>query len=210
MRAFEEAWVSLPGSAQTWPLNVRVNDKVVPVVEHDGVPSLRLPAGLHDLAGEFRWSAMPERIAVPKQFGILSLVIEGEAVTIPNWDAAGDVWLKRVCAEAEEKDLLTVQVYRVIEDGIPLWLRTEIDLTVSGKNREEQLGWILPEGWQLSLVESPIPVAVDDEGRMKAQVRAGNWKVQVHAFRNQDIHEMRFAPNVQPLTNVELVGFRET
>ena len=117
---------------------------------------------------------MPQRIAVPKQVGILSLVVNGESVPIPSWDAAGDVWLKRARVEESTKDLLTMQVYPVIEDGIPLWLRTEIDLTVSGKSREEPLGWILPDGWQLSLVESPIPVAVDDRGQLKAQVRAGN------------------------------------
>jgi len=208
VRVFEEAWVSLPGSDQTWPFNVRANDEPVPVLEHDGVPSLRLSAGLHDLAGEFRWNAMPQRIAIPKQIGILSLVIAGEAAAIPNWDALGYAWLKRVRTEPAEKDLLAVKVYRVIEDGIPLWLRTEIDLTVSGKSREEQLDWILPEGWQLSLVESPIPVAVDDEGRMKAQVRAGNWKIQVHAFRNTDVDHVQFAAGVQPLTIVELIGLR--
>ncbi|MEO8497991.1 MAG: hypothetical protein ABI614_23235, partial [Planctomycetota bacterium] len=208
VRVFEEAWVPLPGNAQTWPFNVRANDEPVPVVEHDGVPSVRLAAGLHDLAGELRWTQMPQRVAIPKQIGIVSLSIEGEPVAIPNWDAEGYVWLKRVRNEPAEKDLLTVQVYRVIEDGIPLWLRTEIDLTVSGKSREEELGSILPEGWQLSLVESPIPVAVDDAGTMKAQVRAGNWKVQVHAFRNTDINEVRFADGVQPLTSAELIGFR--
>jgi hypothetical protein len=138
----------------------------------------------------------------------LSLVVNGEGVPIPNWDAAGDVWLKHARVEESTKDLLTVQVYRVIEDGIPLWLRTEIDLTVSGKSREEQLGWILPDGWQLSLVESPIPVAVDDQGQMKAQVRAGNWKIQVHAFRNTDLDELQFAAGADPIAEVELVGFR--
>lgn len=208
VRVFEAAWVPLPGDGRTWPLEVRANDGQVPVIQRDGIPSVRLPAGVHNLTGEFRWRGMPQRIAVPKQIGILSLVVNGEAVPIPNWDTAGDVWLKRVRVEEADKDLLTAKVYRVIEDGIPLWLRTEIDLTVSGKSREEQLGWALPEGWQLSLVESPIPVAVDQLGQMKAQVRAGNWKIQVHAFRNTDLDELRFAAAANPIADVELVGFR--
>ena len=36
------------------------------------------------------------------------------------------------------------KVYAVLEDGIPLWLRTEVELIVSGKNREEEIGSILP------------------------------------------------------------------
>lgn len=208
VQVFEDSWVALPGDIQIWPLNVRANDKQLAVVQHRGMPSVRLPIGVHNLSGEFRWAVMPQRIAVPKQIGILSLTINGETVEIPNWDAEGNLWLKRMRVEAAQKDLLTAQVYRVIEDGIPIWLRTEIDLTVSGKSREEQLGWILPEGWQLSLVESPIPVAVDDQGRLKAQVRAGNWQIQLHAFRSTDIDEFQFTPDAQPLTGTELVAFR--
>ncbi|MBI2478211.1 MAG: hypothetical protein HYV60_06095, partial [Planctomycetia bacterium] len=92
VRVFEEAWVPLPGDEQTWPFDVRSNDEQVPVVERDGVPAVRLPAGVHELTGEFRWSSMPQRIAVPKQIGILSLVVNGEPVPIPNWDMAGDLW----------------------------------------------------------------------------------------------------------------------
>ena len=86
-----------------------------------------------------------------------------------------------------DKNQLAVQVYRVLEDGIPMWLRTEIELTVSGQSREEDLGWILPQDWKLSLVDSPIPVAVDERGRMKAQVRAGKWTIRVDAFRSTDL-----------------------
>ncbi len=57
-----------------------------------------------------------------------------------------------------------MKLYAALEDGIPLWLRTEIELTVSGKSREEDLGTILPEGWKLAAVESQIPVAIDDAG----------------------------------------------
>jgi hypothetical protein len=208
VQAFEEAWVPLPGDGRNWPSNVRSNDEQVPVVQRDGVPSVRLPAGVHDLTGELRWSVMPQRIAVPKQIGILSLFVNEEAIPLPTWDAKGDVWLKRVRVAETEEDLLTMQVYRAIEDGIPIWLRTEIDLTVSGKSREELLGGILPDGWHLSLVESPIPVAVDDQGVMKAQVRAGSWKIQVHAFCNTDLDELRFAADADPVVDRELVGFR--
>jgi hypothetical protein len=205
---FEETWVPLPGSGAVWPLNVRANGELIPVLARDGSPFVQLPAGLHQLSGDFRWEQMPQRIAIPKQVGILSLVVDGARVPIPNWDAEGNVWLKRVRSGAADKDLLAVQVYRVVEDGVPIWLRTEIELTVSGKSREEQLGWILPQGWKLSMVESPIPVAVDDRGQMKAQVRAGKWTIGVHAFHATDIGEFKFAPNAKPVTSAELIAFR--
>ena len=101
-----------------------------------------------------------------------------------------------------------MKLYAALEDGIPLWLRTEIELTVSGKSREEELGTILPEGWKLAAVESPIPVAVDDAGRMKAQVRAGKWTVRADAFRFDNPKEFRYAAGAKPAVAEELVAFR--
>ncbi|MCH8840067.1 MAG: hypothetical protein IH831_05205, partial [Planctomycetes bacterium] len=208
IRVFEETWVPLPGSGEIWPLNVRANGEVIPVLQRNASPFVRLSAGLHQLSGNFRWEQMPQQIAIPRQVGILSLVVEGSTVPIPNWDANGNVWLKRIRGEVADKDLLAVQIYRVVEDGIPLWLRTEIELSVSGKSREEQLGWILPQGWKLSLVDSPLPTAIDDSGRMKAQVRAGKWTIRVDAFRTTDAGEIRFARDAQPAVDRELIAFR--
>ena len=90
-----------------------------------------------------------------------------------------------------------------------MWLRTEIELTVSGQSREEELGWILPQDWKLSLVDSPIPVAVDDRGRMKAQVRAGKWTIRVDAFRYRRIsRRFRYGSEAVPIVDRELIGFQ--
>ena len=206
--AYEESWLALPGSAETWPRNVRVDGEVAVVVARDGLPTTRVPEGRHQLTGEFAWDEMPQRIAVPAQVGFLSLTVEGKIVSIPNWDASNDVWLKRQRAEVADKNQIAVQVYRILEDGIPMWLRTEIELTVSGQSREEDLGWILPQDWRLSQVDSPIPAAVDELGRMKAQVRAGKWTIRVDAFRTTDLDEFRFAPDATPITDQELIGFK--
>ena len=205
---FAETWVPLPGNDDAWPITVRVEGEPVAVVERDGVPSVQLPAGQHQISGEFQWDQMPQRVAIPRQVGLLSLEVNGTAVPIPNWDENGDLWLQRIRAEVADRDLVTLQVYRVVEDGIPMWLRTEIELTVSGKSREEELGWVLPEGWQLSLVDSPLPVAVDDQGRMKAQVRPGKWTISLHAFRTVDLAEFQYPSGAQPMIDVELIGFR--
>jgi hypothetical protein len=208
VRVFDETWVPLPGSDEVWPMNVRANGDLVPVVARDKSPAVRLPAGIHRIVGDFQWDEMPQRIAIPRQVGIVSLTVDGQPVSIANWDAEGNVWLRRLRAEPADEDRLSMQVYRLVEDGIPIWLRTQVHLTVSGKSREEQLGSILPQGWRLSLVESQIPVAVDDEGRMKAQVRAGEWTIGIHAFRTSDAGEIRFAPGAEPAAGTELVGFR--
>ncbi|MFN9912953.1 MAG: hypothetical protein ACK53L_10225, partial [Pirellulaceae bacterium] len=120
----------------------------------------------------------------------------------------GFVWLKRTQVIDDTADELSIQVYRLLEDGVPMWLRTQLEVSVSGKSREVELGHILPEGWQLSLVESPIPVAIDEQGRMRAQVRSGSWKVHVDAFRNQDLDELRYIGNTQPVAAKELIAIK--
>ncbi|CAN5763204.1 hypothetical protein BH09VER1_BH09VER1_50890 [soil metagenome] len=206
---YSESWIPLPGGKDAWPLDVKSNGVVVPVVEHEGHPCVHLIAGTYRIEGAYRWNEMPQSIPLPQEIGILSLTLEGKPVESPTWDSAGLLWLKRDgSSEEAAKDFLSVKVYAAIDDGIPMWLHTSVELVVSGKSREEDIGSILPEGWKLSAVNSPLPVAIDDAGRMKAQVRAGKWTVRLDAFRLNSPPEVRFAEGAKPASEEELVAFR--
>jgi hypothetical protein len=208
LEAFGPAWLPLPGSADAWPQDVRLDGRPVAVVARDGVPSLRVEPGRHAVAGTFAWRRMPERLAVPAALAIVELSRDGVAIVRPERDAEGWLWLQRSRAAEEGQDQLTVQVARVLEDGLPLWLRTEIELSVSGRSREEVIGCVLPTGWQLSAVDGPLPVAVDDTGRLRAQVRPGTWRIRIDAFRTADTTRLAFPEGTAPVAEDELVGLR--
>lgn len=207
--AFNDSWIPLPGSSEVWPVEVKGNGAPLPVVEHEGKPSVQVTAGTVRIEGSYHWKELPQGIPLPQAVGILALTVNDKPVEAPSWDAAGFLWLKRDGSSQEAtKDFLSVKVYALLEDGIPLWLRTEVEIIVSGKSREEDIGCILPEGWKLSSIESPIPVAVDDAGRLKAQVRAGKWTLQADAFRLDDVKAIRYATGSKPAATEELTAFR--
>ena len=207
---FAEAWVPLLGGPETWPLEVRANDAPVVVLEHDGHPSVHLAAaGTFHLTSSYQWAGVPQRILIPHEIGIVALVVDGQPVPTPVWDAEGYLWLKHEAVTEETgKDFLSTKIYAELEDGIPMWLRLQVELTVSGKSREEEIGNILPEGWKLAAVENPIPAIVDDAGKMKAQVRPGRWVITVNAFRFDNPKEIRFAEGIKPAVAEEFVAFK--
>ncbi len=207
VKVYTETWVSLPGGPGRWPSDVRANGAVQAVVERERRPAIRLPAGAHRVQATYVWADIPQQLALPPEIGLLSLTLNGEVVDVPTWDATGGLWLRRdeVAAEAD-RDFLSVNLYAVIEDGIPLWWRSELELVVSGKSREEELGLVVPEGWTPATVAAALPVALDEEGRMRVQVRAGKWTVRVDAFRLTHPEEVRFADAAA--VPEALVGFR--
>ncbi|MBE7497703.1 MAG: hypothetical protein HS117_22390 [Verrucomicrobiaceae bacterium] len=202
-------WLPLPGDASCWPQEVKIDGEKVPVLNREGVPCVELNTDYKGvIEGSFRWSTMPQSVRIPPQIGVLSLQLNGQPVELPVWDAEGRLWLQRTGTEPADKDFLAVKVYRLISDGSPQWLHTQVELSVAGKSREEALGHLLPEGWRLSSVETPVPCAVDDAGKLKAQVRAGKWTLKFAAYRTSPATTIAYAKDAKPLAEEELVGLQ--
>lgn len=207
--ASKDDWLALPGDADAWPQDVTLANAPVPVVTREGRPQIRLMANqTAEVQGRFRWKEMPQTLVLPTFIGILTLQLNGQPVELPVWDDAGRLWLQRTSTEPADKDFLAAQLFRLLQDGSPQWLQTRIDLSVAGKSREETLGHALPEGWRLASIDSPIPVAVDESGLLKAQVRAGKWTVSLSAYRTTPAQSIGFAANVKPIAEQELIGLQ--
>jgi hypothetical protein len=174
-----EAQVPLPGDARRWPQDVRADGEPVAAIAADERPSVRLGPGHHELRGSFRWDALPELLQIPPETGIVRLRLRGRDVPAPDRDSEGRLWLARTAdasGEAAQQDL-EVAVHRRLSDEVPLLLETRVQLRVSGRSREVVLGRALPAGFEPLSLSGPLPLRLDPDGRLRAQLRAGSWEL---------------------------------
>jgi hypothetical protein len=176
-------WVPLPGDEKAWPQDVRIDGVAAVISDHEGAPRVHVPAGEHRVSGGFAWSSQPEALQLPAQTGLLALTLRGKAVDIPEWDESGKLWLgERVQVEDKpEEDRLVVNVVRRLEDEIPAVVTTQLQLAVSGKNREVVIGPALLPGFTATYLQSTLPVRLEADGRVRIQLRPGDWTVDLAA-----------------------------
>jgi hypothetical protein len=178
-RIYADSWVVLPGDSEHWPEDVRVDGTPAPAVERDGVPQLRLIAGEHTITGKFTWARRPESLQLPAATALVDLSIDGRAIA-PVELRSGRLWLGAVRAVTVPR-ALQMQVYRLLEDGIPLGLTTRLQLRVSGDAREELLARVLPEGFVPTATGGELPMRFEPDGRLRVQVRSGEHQLTIMA-----------------------------
>ncbi|MEA3468993.1 MAG: hypothetical protein U9R57_12345, partial [Thermodesulfobacteriota bacterium] len=87
--------------------------------------------------------------------------------------------------QKNDEESLNIQVFRKIEDSVPLSQHIRILLTVSGSPRQITLG--LDSGKQFIplQLQCPLPVRLDNSGRLQLQVRPGQWQIHL-TLRNSE------------------------
>ena len=176
---YAESWVALPGDDTHWPRHVLLDSRPAPLVARDGVPSVRLGAGVHQLSGEFLWPRRPETLAIPAETALVDLTVDGRVVLHPERSAT-ELALGRQ-QDASEPRELEVQVYRQVVDDIPLRLSTRVQLRAAGDAREELIGGALPPGFVPLAISSALPARLESDGRLRVQVRTGSFEVVLEA-----------------------------
>lgn len=188
---FAESWLTLPGDINSWPVDVTVNKKARPVINRHNRPAILLPAGNYRITGKFMWRQPPRSIAIPHETGLLSLIIDNEQVLTPDL-RNGQVWLNTTTEQVQQDNRLELQVFRKINDTIPLRVDTRIKLDVSGQPREITLQGAILDGFRASAINSHLPAQLNTDGTLKVQVRPGQWSITVSAI------------NTRPLTSIAL------
>lgn len=175
---FAEEWLTLPGEPEHWPQEVKINNQAASVTERDGRPQIRVQPGTHTIKGLFLWDTLPQALQIAQETGLVGLTLDARTIEFPEIDGTGKLWLRQGTAEQEKvEDRLELKVYRRITDEIPLMLTTRIDVQVSGKQREVVLGQALTAEYIPLSLNSPLPARLEPDGRLRVQVRAGQWSI---------------------------------
>ncbi|MBF0620346.1 MAG: hypothetical protein HQL54_00320 [Magnetococcales bacterium] len=201
---FKQSWqvwfdsvVPLPDGVGSWLENVNVNNKPAILTSNKNKQAIALSAGTWTISGTVRWKNRPEKLWIPPETGVLTLILDGKKIESPLPDRNGRLWLSNQHRikekQATQRDTLTMRVFRLIDDDIPMQITTRLMLDISGQNREitiqpPQLAEFTP----LAL-HSPLPARLEPDGRLHIQARPGTWMIRL-------IHRSQDQTDIIPLT----------
>ena len=219
-RVYADVSVRLPGNARNWPLDVKVNGQSAIVVKGvqspDAVPvsqlttlskgkrsaqlsfpRVTLKAGTHRIIGRIQLFPSDDVLPIPSDTAQVSLMRDGKSIQ-PFIDGRG-VWLKKEQQQAQTRtrDEMDVRVFRRLTDDQMTLLETQLQLRVSGSRREVVMGpSIIPQGFQVTQVSSGLPARVDKDGKLRLQVKPGNWNVMI-TMRSTAEHNAFELPTIE-------------
>ena len=121
-------------------------------------------------------------------------------------ERTGRVWLGKQ-HETGAAQQLSIQVYRLLSDGIPATLETRLLLQAAGNAREEPLPSVLPSGFEPISLESELPVRIDPDGRMRIQVRPGAWTVKLSAREATELASIAIPASQPPWPKQEIWSY---
>ena len=192
-QVYNESYITLPGNPVHWPQNVTVNNKPALVISRNNKPAIKLDAGHYQIQGSFFWDHTPESLAIPKFTGIISVRVLNKTIAYPTiknqqlWFKASDVRTKHAENQADQ---LNLQVFRKIDDSVPLQLYTHLSFEVSGKQREIQFPYALLNGFIPISLHSSLPARLEADGSLLVQVRPGRWHIDLQAQHPTELQDL--------------------
>ncbi len=207
VRVWAEGPVLLPGNVDLRPMAVQADERSVPVLG-GAHPRVILAPGHYRISGSIPWARRPASLPVPAQFGLLSMQMDGAAVTQPLV-RNGELVLAQSQTDTtnREADSLTLDVFREIEDDYPLRMTTQVTLNVSGRPRLVTMGRALLEGFALTHFEAGLPARINDSGELEVQVTAGQHVVTLSARALGETSTLGMKRVGDPWPEQEIWGF---
>lgn len=205
---YRKSILHLPGNQAYWPQDVSVNNQSTVLINHLNTPALRLAPGQYKITGRFFWNKIPNSLQIPNDTGLLSVKVNGKAISKPQLDDNGKLWLRsQETIQEAVQDRLTIQVFRKITDDIPITQQTRIELQVSGQQRELRLGPVQHEKFEALSMDSPLPARWESDGYLQLQIRPGRWVVNLVARSKENVSSINRPSAKEPWPEQEVWVF---
>ncbi len=192
-QVFSDSWVNLPGDKKHWPQAVSVNNRLVLVTERNHLPVVYLKKGQYRIKGNFYWESIPESLHIPSESAVVNLYMQGKRVANPEINKQGRIWLADSTSATQkvQSDKVTLNVYRLLDDKIPMRIVTRLDLQVSGSSREVNLGQVLLAKQIPISFSSRLPALLESNGKLRLQVKPGHWTIDIVSRAKQNITHLQ-------------------
>ena len=118
------------------------------------------------------------------------------------------LWLGRVEAAVAERDSISTELFRLLEDRIPARLETRFKITVSGKGREEKLAQVLPEGFVPVALSGDLNARLEPDGSLTMQVRSGEHWLTLVARATAPLAKITTRKLETPWVDAEIWSYR--
>ncbi|NNF52660.1 MAG: hypothetical protein HKN59_09510 [Gammaproteobacteria bacterium] len=208
VQTFTDTWVELPGDLNNFPQNVTLDNQPAQLAEKSARPALYLAAGNHRISGRFDWVRRPETLQVPEELALLTLNVDGRVITNPE-RRGQTLWLGERKQQTEQPASLNIEVYRLLNDDIPMRLTTLLKLRVSGGAREALLARALPAGFIPISLTSQLPARVEPDGRLRLQLRPGSHEVTLVARALEVRNTFNLEPAEGPWAASEIWSYQD-
>ena len=193
------------------PQNVTVNNKPAVLTIKSGRPSIKLPKGLHIIKGSFLWDKIPENLTLSDQVGLLNLTINNKKISNPTIKN-NTLWLSHGVEDKNKpKNIVNnvnLQVFRKVDDNIPLQLKTVIELDISGDQREIVLPYALLDQFIPVSLKSSLPAMIKPSGDLLIQARPGHWQIELTARHPKPLTELALTINDKQWPQTEIWSFK--
>ncbi|HEX9619396.1 MAG TPA: hypothetical protein VF989_04635, partial [Polyangiaceae bacterium] len=180
LRVDRKQLVRLPGSAGQWPADVRVEGRLVPVLEESSLPAVLLDRGTHLVEGKFIWQEAPEGLDIPPSTARVVLSVDGRPVVFPKRDGAR-LWLRATSETSTERESVSLDVMRRLADGVPMLMTTRLLVRAAGRAREHTLKKVLVAGSVPLSLTSELPARFESDGSLLVELRAGTHTIEIVA-----------------------------
>jgi len=201
--AFGPGQLSLPYENGAYLESVSLNEASA-ILSSDDLdrPSIAVNVGDYEVEGVLVLPAQMQSVALGEKTGIVRLEINGQQVIQPAV-FHGELSLQTIehtnneTKIPQEKESVDVQVWRQISQAIPIQMTTVIDLTVTGKARNLDLGKVLPTEMQILGINnsSGLPVSLSSSGELLVQVDPGHSQISINTQRKGESNQYALPEN---------------